>query len=158
MSLLFNTLPRIVIAFLPRSKCLLISWLQLPSAVLLEPKKLNLSLFPLFPLLFTMKWWDWMPWSSFFWYWVSSQPFHSSLAPSSRGSLDLHFMPLKWYLLHIWGVDISPGNLDSSLWVIQPLRFAWCILHISWISRVTTYNLDILLSQFWTSLLFYVQF
>ena len=39
MSLLFNTLSRFVIAFLPRSKRLLISWLQSPSAVILEPKK-----------------------------------------------------------------------------------------------------------------------
>ena len=37
--LLFNTLSRFVIAFLPRSKCLLISWLQSPSAMILEPKK-----------------------------------------------------------------------------------------------------------------------
>ena len=41
MSLLFNMLSRLVIAFLPRSKCLLISWLQSPSAVILEPKKIN---------------------------------------------------------------------------------------------------------------------
>ena len=39
MSLLSNTLSRLVITFLPRSKCLLISWLQSPSAVILEPKK-----------------------------------------------------------------------------------------------------------------------
>ena len=39
MSLLFNMLSRLVITFLPRSKCLLISWLQSPSAVVLEPKK-----------------------------------------------------------------------------------------------------------------------
>ena len=39
MSLLFNTLSRFAIAFLPRSKCLLISWLQSPSAVILEHKK-----------------------------------------------------------------------------------------------------------------------
>ena len=39
MSLLFNRLSRFVIAFLPRSKLLLISWLQSPSAVILEPKK-----------------------------------------------------------------------------------------------------------------------
>ena len=39
MSLLFNTLSRFVIAFLPRSKHLLISWLQLPSAVILETKE-----------------------------------------------------------------------------------------------------------------------
>ena len=39
MSLLFNMLSRLVITFLPRSKRLLISWLQSPSAVILEPKK-----------------------------------------------------------------------------------------------------------------------
>ena len=41
MSLLFNTLSRLVIAFLPRRKHLLISWLQSPSAVILEPKKIK---------------------------------------------------------------------------------------------------------------------
>ena len=41
MSLLFNMLSRFVIAFLPRSKRLLISWLQSPSAVILEPKKIK---------------------------------------------------------------------------------------------------------------------
>ena len=44
MSLFFNMLSRLVIAFLPRSKGLLISWLQLPSAVILEPKKIKNSL------------------------------------------------------------------------------------------------------------------
>ena len=41
MSLLFNMLSRLVIAFLPRSKRLLISWLQSPSAVILEPPKIK---------------------------------------------------------------------------------------------------------------------
>ena len=41
MSLLVNILSRLVIAFLPRSKRLLISWLQSPSAVILEPKKIK---------------------------------------------------------------------------------------------------------------------
>ena len=40
-SLLFNMLSRLVITFLPRSKRLLISWLQSPSAVILEPKKIE---------------------------------------------------------------------------------------------------------------------
>ena len=53
MSLLFNMLSRFVIVFLPRSKRLLILWLQSSSAVILEPKKM--SLFPLFPHLFAMK-------------------------------------------------------------------------------------------------------
>ena len=41
VSLLFNTLSRFVIAFLPRSKRLLISWLQSPSVVVLQPKKMK---------------------------------------------------------------------------------------------------------------------
>ena len=41
MSLLFNKLSRLVITFLPSSKCLLISWLQSPSAVILEPPKIK---------------------------------------------------------------------------------------------------------------------
>ena len=41
MSLLLNMLSRLLIDFLPRSRCLLISWLQSPSAVILEPKKIK---------------------------------------------------------------------------------------------------------------------
>ena len=41
MSLLFSMLSRLVITFLPRSKCLLISWLQSPCAVILEPRKIK---------------------------------------------------------------------------------------------------------------------
>ena len=41
MSLLFDMLSRLIIAFLPRGKCLLISWLQSPSAVILEPAKIK---------------------------------------------------------------------------------------------------------------------
>ena len=41
MSLVLNMLSRLVIIFLPRSKCLLISWLQSPSAVILEPQKIK---------------------------------------------------------------------------------------------------------------------
>ena len=56
MSLLFNMLSRLVITFLPRSKCLLISWLQLPSAVTLEPKNIkSFTVSPVFPHLFAMK-------------------------------------------------------------------------------------------------------
>ena len=55
MSLLLNILSRLVITFLPRSRRLLISWLQSPSAVILEPKKQSQPLFPLCPHLFAMK-------------------------------------------------------------------------------------------------------
>ena len=55
MSLLFNMLSRFVIAFLPRSRCLLISWLQSPSIVILEPQKISLLLFPVFLHLFAIE-------------------------------------------------------------------------------------------------------
>ena len=48
MSLLFNKLSRLVIDFLPRNKCLLISWLQSPSAVVLEHKKIICHCFPIY--------------------------------------------------------------------------------------------------------------
>ena len=63
MPLLFNMLSKFVIFFLPRSKQLLISWLQSPSAVILEPKKIKSVTVPLFPQLIAMKRWDQMPWS-----------------------------------------------------------------------------------------------
>ena len=104
MSLLFNMLCRFVIAFLPRSKCLLFSWLQSPPTVILEPRNIKSATVTIISPSIAIKWWDWMPWSSFFECWVLSQPFHSHLPPSSRGSLvPLHFLTLGWYHLHIWG-------------------------------------------------------
>ena len=55
MSLLFNILSRLVITFLPRSKCLLISWLHSPSAVILDPRKIVSHCFHWFPI--------YLPWS-----------------------------------------------------------------------------------------------
>ena len=55
MSLLFNMLSRFVIAFLPRSKRLLISWLQPPSTVILEPQKIKSVTVSMFPHLFAIK-------------------------------------------------------------------------------------------------------
>ena len=63
MSLFFNMLSMLVKSFLPRSKCLLISWLQLPSAVILEPQKIKSATVSLIPHLFAVRWWDQMPWS-----------------------------------------------------------------------------------------------
>ena len=60
MSLLFNMLSRFVIVFFPRSKCLLISWLQSPSAVILEPKKIKcVTVSTFFPF--------YLPWSDGAW-------------------------------------------------------------------------------------------
>ena len=60
MFLLFNMLSRLFITFLPRSKHLLISWLQSPYAVILEPKKRKSATVSTFSL-FAVKRWDWMP-------------------------------------------------------------------------------------------------
>ena len=72
--------------------------------------------FPLFPHLFGMKWWDWMPWSLFSECWVLRQLFHSLVSLSSRGS------SVPFTFCHKGGViciseviDISPGNLNSSI-------------------------------------------
>ena len=55
MSLLFNKLSRFVIAFLPKSKCLLILWLKSPSAVILEPNKIKSVTVSIVSHLFDMK-------------------------------------------------------------------------------------------------------
>ena len=55
MSLLFHMLSRFVIAFLPRSKCFLMPWLQPPSAVILEPKKIKSVTVSIVSHLFAMK-------------------------------------------------------------------------------------------------------
>ena len=76
ISLLFNVLSRFGIAFLPRIKLFVISWLQSLSAAILEPKKINSVTVSTVSPSICMKWWGWMPWSSFL-TWVLSQLFHS---------------------------------------------------------------------------------
>ena len=75
VSLLLNMLSRLLITFLPRSKSLLISWLQSPSAVILEAPKIKCDTVSTFPHLFPMKWWDQMPWSLYSECWALSQFF-----------------------------------------------------------------------------------
>ena len=80
MSLLFNTLSRLVLAFfMDQASFNFMAVVTICSDFGAPPKK-SLSLFPLFPHLFAMKWWDRMPWSSFFECWVLSQLFHSPLS------------------------------------------------------------------------------
>ena len=94
MSLLFNMLYTLVITFLPRSKHLLISWLQSPSAVILEPKKIKfLTVSLLSPsICHEMLGLDAMIFV--FECWLLSQLFHSPLSLLSRGS----FVPLYFLL------------------------------------------------------------
>ena len=121
MSLLFNRLSRFVRAFLPRRKCLLISWLLSPSAVLLELKKRKSVTASTFPPSFCRE--VMRPVAIIFVFWMLSfkPAFSFSFLPISRGSLvPLHFLPLEWYQLYFWGCWYFPSNLDYSLWFIQP--------------------------------------
>ena len=94
MSLLSNMLSRLVIVFLPRSKCLLISWLQSPSAVILEPKRIkSVTVSIISPSIYyeVMR-----PDAMILVFWmlrVLSQLFHSPLSLSSRVSSVFHFLP-----------------------------------------------------------------
>ena len=91
MSLLFNILSRLVIAFLTRSKCLLISWLQSPSAVILKPTKIVCHYFHCFPICQEVMGLDAMVLVSECC--VLSQLIHFPLSLSSRGSLVLCYRP-----------------------------------------------------------------
>ena len=114
MSLLFITLLRFVIAFLPQSKHLLISWLQSSSTVTLESEKMKLVTASNFsPSVFC----EVMGTDAMilvFFNVVFKTAFHSLLSPLSRISLvPFHFLPLQWYHLHISGCYYS--SLESSI-------------------------------------------
>ena len=92
MSLLLNMLSRLVITFLSRSKRLLISGLQSPSAVILESKKIKSDIVSTVSPSISHEVMG--PWSLFSECWALSQLFHSPLSHSSRGFLvPLHFLP-----------------------------------------------------------------
>ena len=126
---LFNMLSRLVITFLPRSKRLLISWLRSPSAVILEPRKIKSAIVST----------------------VSPSICHEMMGPdamillfwmlSLKPTFSVSFTFIKRVftssLSHKGGViciseviDISPSNLDSSLWSLQPSisRYVLCFL------------------------------
>ena len=94
MPLVFNMLSTLVIAFLPRSKCLLISWLQSPSAVNLEPKKIKCVTVSMVTPCICLEVMGLNAMILVFWILSLSQLFPSPLSLSSRGSLVLlHFLP-----------------------------------------------------------------
>ena len=104
MSLLFHMLSRLVITFLPRRKCLSISWLQSPSAVILEPRKIKSATVSTVSPFICHEVMGLDAMILVFWMLSFKSAFHSLLSPSSRGSLvPLHFLPLGWCHLHIWG-------------------------------------------------------
>ena len=152
MSLLFNMLSRFITAFLPRSKRLLISWLQSALAVIWKAKKIKSLIAHI----------------------VSSSICHEVMGPDAMILIlwRLSFKPafsLSSFTL-IKGLFtsflFSAIRMDSSAYlriliflpaVLIPAcdsssqNFTWYTLHISYISRVATYSFDILLSQFGSS-------
>ena len=93
MSLLLNMLSRLVITFLPRRKRLLISWLQSPSAVILEPRKIKSDTVSTVSPSISHGVMGPDNMILVFWIWVLSQLFHSPISLSLRGSLVLRFLP-----------------------------------------------------------------
>ena len=152
---IFNMLSRLVIAFLPRNKRLLISWLQSPSAVILELKNIkSVTVSTVSPI--------YLPWSD-----------------GTRCHDDLSFLLSFKPTFSLYSFTFIKRLLSSSLSAIRMVssayvRFLWAMLIPACASSSLPFpmmysahklnkqgddiSLDILLSQFGTSLLFHVQF
>ena len=95
---------RLVVTFLPRIKCLLISWLQSPSAVILEPPQIKSLIVSIVSASICHEVMRLEAMLLVFWMLSFKPTFSLSFSPSSGVSLvPLHFLLLKWYHLHIWG-------------------------------------------------------
>ena len=132
MSLLFKTLSEFGIAFLPKSKHLLILWLKSLSIVIVETKTIkSVQCFHFSPICLPWKHGTWCHDLRFLM--LSFKPAVSlPLSPSSGGSLvPLYFLSLEWYHLHIW----DGWYFSRQSWfqlVIHPAQhFTWCTLHRS---------------------------
>ena len=101
MSLLFNMLSRLVIVFLPKSKCLLIPWLQSTSAVILEPKKIKSVTVSIFSPSICH---EVMGLDAMIFCFLNVEFEASFLTFLFRfHQVPLHFLSLEWCHLHIWG-------------------------------------------------------
>ena len=158
LSLLFNILSWFVIAFLPRNKYLLISWLQLLSVVILEPKKIKSATIIIFSPSICQEVIG--PDATIFIYWMlnfkpafslSSFTFIGRLFSFSLSAIRV--VSLAYLRLLIYLPEILISACDSSSLAFLMLYSA-CQLN----KQVTIYSLDVLSSQFWTSSLLHVQF
>ena len=158
MSLLFNMLSRLAIAFLPRSKHLLISWLQSPSAVILEPKEIKfvtvsivspsichevMGTDAMILVFWTLSFKPTLSLSSF----TSIKRLFSSFLLCAIRVVSSAYLRLLIFLPAI----LIPACASSSPAFI--MMYSAYKLN----KRVTIYTLDVLLSRFGTSLLFHVQ-
>ena len=119
MSLLFNILSRFLIAFLPRRMCFFNFMDAITICIYFRAQENKIChCFPLFPHLFAMKWWDWMPWSVF--WMLSFKPgFHPSPSafslsqhPDLSNELVVH---LRWPKYWSLSFSICPSNEYSGL-------------------------------------------
>ena len=159
MSLLFNMLARLIIAFLPRRKGLLISYLQSLSAVILEPPKIKSLIVSIVSQSICHEGME--PDAMIFVFWMltlkptfslSSFTFIKRLFSSSSLSVIRVVLSAYLRLLIFLLAILIPACLHPAQ------HFSWCTVHISEISRVTIYSLDILCSWFGFSLWFHIQF
>ena len=167
-SLLFNMLSRSVKTFLPRSKRLnviaavticsdfgaqenkILTVSIISSSICHEVMEPHAMILVFWMLIFKLA------------YSLSSFTFFMRLFSSSSLSairvVSSAYLRLLISLLAILNPVCASFHMIYSALCNPALRFTWCILHISKISRVTIYSLVVIVSQFWTSLLFHVQF
>ena len=132
ISLLFNMLSGLVIAFLPRSKCLLISWLQSPSAVILEPKKIkSVTVSIVSPSIC----YEVMgPNAMILVFWILSFKLTFSLSSFTfikRLFSSSSLYAIRWCHLHIWGYWYFSWQSWFQLVLLPAQCFSWCTLHLS---------------------------
>ena len=158
MSLLFNMLSRLVIAFLPKSKYLLISWLQSLSAVILEPKKINSVTVSIVSPSICHEVMG--PDAMIFVFWMLS--FKPAFSLSS-----FTFIKRLFSFSSLSVVNVVSSVYLSLLIFLPALLIPACAsssleFHMIYstyqLNKVTVYKLDILLTQFGTSPLFHVRF
>ena len=131
MSLLFNMLSRLVIAFLQRSMSLFISWLQSPSAAILEPKKIKSVTVSIVSPSVCHEVMGLNAMILVFWM-LSFQPsFSLSSFTFIKSLVPLQFLPLGWCHLHIWGYWDFSWQSWFQLMFLPTWHFSWCTLHIS---------------------------
>ena len=131
MSLLFNMLFRLVIDFLPRSKCLLISWLQSPSAVILEHKKIKSVTVSIVSPSICHEVMG--PDAMILVFWILSfKPTFSLFSFTFKKLLLvlLCFLSKGWCHLHIWDYWYFSWQSWFQLVLYPAQHFTWCTLHM----------------------------
>ena len=132
MSLLFNTLSRIVIGFIPRNKCLLILWLQSPSTMILEPKKIVCHCFHCFPIY--LLWSDGTECHVFVLFCLNVEFFtlsHSSFTYIKRLFTSSSLFTIRVVLSAYLRLLIFLLAILITAWASSSPAYRICILHIS---------------------------